>query len=240
MEVTSTEVQNNFGRYLKLSQFEDIIVTKNGKQIAVISGSDMNDSDHMKIAEHTSRYDTSNNKFSYDEFIKLSEASENKYELINGEVYLQASPSFIHQRIVMEIASTFHQWFKGKTCIPLTAPFDIILLKDNIKNVVQPDIVVICDLDEMNGNGKYTGIPTLVIEILSESTRNKDMLKKLDLYLSSGVQEYWIVNPFSNEVYVYFAQQCEIKDYKVYKGSETVKSIVFEQLHMQLEQVFFK
>ncbi len=238
MEITSTEAQNNFGRYLKLAQFEDVVVTKNGKSIAVIKAVICNESDNFKVAEKADKYYTHNSKLSYEEFLKLSEASQHHYEYIDGEVYLLASPSFMHQSIVMEISNTMYLYFKDRKCIPLTAPFDVNLLKDENKNVVQPDILVICDTERINDNGKYTGIPSLVVEILSESTRNKDMLKKLDLYLSGGVSEYWIVNPFSKEIYVYYAEDREIKDYKVYKGNEIVNSIMFDTLKLQLDQVF--
>lgn len=238
MDVTSTEAQNNFGRYLKLAQYEDVVITKNGKNIAIIKACTSNENPIIEIAEKAGKYYTHNNKLSFDEFLKLSEASDNKYEYIDGEVYLLASPSFKHQRISMEISSAMYVWSMGKPCKPITAPFDITLLKDDNKNVVQPDIMVICDTNHINDNGTYTGIPSLVVEILSETTRNKDMLKKLDLYLSGGVSEYWIVNPFSKEIYMYYAVDREIRDYKVYTDNEIVRSIVFEEFQLPLEQVF--
>ena len=55
-------------------------------------------------------------------------------------------------------------------------------------DVIQPDLIVICDLEEyLDDTGYYMGIPTLVVEILSESTRRKDILTKLNLYMSSGI-----------------------------------------------------
>ena len=73
--------------------------------------------------------------------------------------------------------------YKGKKCEPLTAPFDVTLLKDNNKNVVQPDILVICDTENIDEKGRYWGIPSLILEVLSETTRHKDMLKNL-IYIS--------------------------------------------------------
>jgi Uma2 family endonuclease len=56
--------------------------------------------------------------------------------------------------------------------------------------------MVICDLEEkLDERDYYMGTPALVVEILSESTRRKDLVKKLDLYMSTGIKEYWIVNP---------------------------------------------
>lgn len=238
MEITSTEAQNNFGRYLKLSRFEDIIVTKNGKRIAIIKTFEEHEKHPLTVAEKAVEYEWKHEKISYEDFLKLSEGSENRYEYIDGEVYLLASPSFDHQSIIMEISNVFYNWFKGKKCRPLTAPFDVTLSKDNDKNVVQPDIVVICDTENINEKGRYTGIPTLVVEILSESTQQRDLLKKLDLYFHGGIQEYWIVSPLRREVYTYFFKDEDIKEHRVYRGLETAESIVFEGLQVSLGQIW--
>ncbi|KKM11095.1 prevent-host-death protein [Clostridiales bacterium PH28_bin88] len=228
MEIPSTEVQNNFGRYMKLARFEEIIVTKNGKKAVVIKPYEEPGKDTSVVAE----------KISYEDFLKLSEGSENRYEYIDGEVYLLASPSYTHQRIIMEISNSMYQWFKGKKCRPLTAPFDVTLSKEDHQNVVQPDIIVICDTDKIDEKGRYGGIPTLVVEVISETTQHKDMLKKLELYSRSGVREYWIVNPFNKEIYLYFLKNQAIQDYKVYKGNETLQSVIFKGLDISLDQVF--
>ncbi|NSW92665.1 MAG: Uma2 family endonuclease [Firmicutes bacterium] len=111
-------------------------------------------------------------------------------------------------------------------------------LKGDNKNVVQPDILVICDTENIDEKGRYRGIPSLILEVLSETTKHKDMLKKLDLYVNSGINEYWIVNPFSKEIYLYYIQNKVIEDYKVYKNKEKAKSIMFEGLEIPLEQAF--
>lgn len=238
MEVSSTEVQNNFGMYLKLAQFEDIIVTKNGKKTVVIKSFVMLGNSVSTIAEKAESYAWQSEKISYEDFLKLTEVSENRYEYIDGEVYLLSSPSYDHQSIIMEIANVMYNYFKGKKCRPLTAPFDVTLTMDENMNVVQPDIVVICDTENINEKRRYIGIPTLVVEVLSESTQKNDMLKKLNLYLHAGIEEYWIVNPLRKEVYYYrFAEQ-DIKDYRVYKDVETIQSIVFDRMEIPLKNIF--
>ena len=59
--------------------------------------------------------------------------------------------------------------------------------EDNI-NVVQPDIVVICDTENIDDKRKYNGVPTLVVEVLSKSTRSKDMIIKLNLYMKTELE----------------------------------------------------
>ena len=238
MEISSTEAQNNFGRYLKLAKFEDIIVTKNGKKTVVIKAYEEPEKDFSSAAEKAEDYNWKDEKISYEDFLKLSEESENRYEYIDGEVYLLASPSFDHQNIIVEVINAMYNYFKGKKCRPLTAPFDVTLTADGEKNVVQPDIIVICDTENINEKGRYTGIPTLLVEVLSETTQKKDMLKKLNLYLYGGIKEYWIINPLRKEVYFYCFAEQDIKDYRVYKGAEVVQSITFDGLEIPLEQIF--
>lgn len=104
--------------------------------------------------------------------------------------------------------------------------------------MVQPDIIVICDTENINEKRRYTGIPTLVVEALSESTQQKDMLKKLNLYFYGGIKEYWIVSPMRKEVYIYCFENQDIKDYHIFKENETVESILFKGLKISLEQMF--
>lgn len=238
MEITSTEAQNNFGRYLKLAWFEDVVITKNGKRTVVIKRYEEPGSTQAIVAEKAESYAFENEKITYEDFLKLSEASENRYEFIDGEIYLLASPSYNHQRIIVEIINVMYNYFKGSKCRPLTSPFDVTLIHDDNKNIVQPDILVICDTENINEKGKYTGTPTLVLEVLSASTQKKDMLKKLNLYLHAGVKEYWIVNSARREVYVYCFAEQDIQEYLVFQGSQTAYSLTFEGLAVPLEQLF--
>lgn len=238
MKITSTEAQNNFGRYLKLAQFEDIIVTKNGKKAIVISRYQEDDESDSSIAEKAACYDWQNEQISYEDFLKLVEESESRYEYIEGEVYLVASPSYEHQRIIMELSHVMYNYFKGRECRPLTAPFDVTLTIDDHENVVQPDILVICDLENINELGKYTGIPALVVEVLSPSTQKKDMLKKLNLYLHAGIVEYWLVNPLSKDIYLYSFKEHDIREFRAYKENQTVCSLVFKGLEVNVSNIF--
>ncbi len=237
MRVSSTEVQNNFGKYLNIAMDEEVIVTRNGKDIVKMvlchGGSIVTEKAEEYLPGGGKR------KVTYEEFLELTENSELRYELIDGEVFLLASPTYNHQTAILEIIGHFYNWFKGKSCRPLTSPFDVTLVKanDNI-NVVQPDIIVICDTDKVDEKGKYKGIPTLAVEVFSESTRRNDMLKKLDLYMQTGVREYWMVDPVKKEIYVHTFEQQDIGDYRVYTQDSAVRSSVFEGLEIPLREIF--
>jgi prevent-host-death family protein len=236
MKVPSTEIQNNFGKYLKFAEAnEEIIVTRNGRDIARIVAC----SESEVIRERTAEYGNREEWVSYEDFMELSENSEQWLELIDGVIYSLASPTFKHQTAIREILVAFYNWFKGKPCTPLTSPLDITLAKaeDNIC-VVQPDIVVVCDPDNLNKKGKYQGTPTLAVEVLSPSTRSKDLIKKLALYKQCGVREYWVVDPINQYVHVFELQDNDIANDITYKGQDVVASFYFDGLRIPVADIF--
>jgi len=243
MKVNSTELQNNFGKYLMLAAKEDIIITRNGTEIAkltaISSGIKESNISPDAVMEKAEDYGYGDRKVTYQEFLELSKNTEEQYEYIDGEIYLMASPKTIHQLTLTELFGIFYNWFQGKTCTPMVAPYDITLKRnpDNI-NVVQPDLMVICDLEEkLDANDYYQGVPDLVVEILSAGTRRKDLIKKLDLYMSCGIREYWIINPLNREVTVYLFAEQNISDSITYRKSETVQSYIFPGLSVALDNI---
>jgi prevent-host-death family protein len=244
MIINATDLKNNLGKYLRLSAGEDIIITSNGRRIAMLSAFEDADKVTTNVEQHVMEsakiYEVTPQKISYEEFLTITENSDERYEFIDGVIYLLASPKTLHQKILSELHFIFYNWFQGKKCRPMLAPFDITLKRnaENI-NVVQPDLMVICDLDEnLNEKDYYMGVPALVAEIISESTRGKDFIKKLDLYMSTGVKEYWIINPLNKEVSVYLFEENNISKNATYKNNETAVSYNFAGLEVSLEMIF--
>lgn len=238
MVITTTDIQNNFGKYLKLAEYEDVIITKNGKKKARLSVF-KEEEDQWVFRELTPDYTVPHEKVSYEEFLKLTEESEHRYELIDGEVYFLAAPLYPHQKAVKEVFGEFISWFRDKKCEPLVAPFDITLHKSE-KNicVVQPDILVICDRDKIDENGRYKGVPSLVVEVLSDSTSLKDNTIKLELYATAGIQEYWLVNTKAREIYIYVFENKDLSHMRSFSGDDRAESQYFKGLGVDLKRVF--
>ncbi len=243
MKVTTSIIQNSFGKYLKLaSEGNNIYIEKNQKAIAVLKGIDVEE--HFYLREEAAAYEPVN-RYTYEEFLELTgeEESEKQYELIDGQIYLMSSPVFPHQVAVNEIFGQFYNWFKGKPCRPLTAPFDVKLYNEaksfsDDPNVVQPDILVICDPEAINTKGSYDGTPTLVVEVLSKSTKTKDIMIKSNLYMRSGVTEFWIVDTDNQQVIVYVFDKRKLIHNKAYSKPDSVVSTIFEGLTIVTEDVF--
>lgn len=233
MRVSTSIMQNSFGKYLKeVIEGNEVIVTKNERGVAKLIP--YQDPMIYMMKEGAAEYYI-RRRVSYQEFLEISENTEARFELIDGELYLLASPSHSHQVAIREIFVQFYHYFEDKPCSTLTAPFDV-RLKNNSPNfeedpnVVQPDILVLCDEENIDKKGKYHGVPTLVVEVLSPTTRGKDMVKKLSLYMLSGVKEYWVVDVEEGHIFVYTLSEGDIKSTQIYTLGNLIHSKVFDGL----------
>jgi len=181
--------------------------------------------------------------FTYADYRDWELAEGERYELIHGEAFAMAAPGELHQLILMELASQFHIFLKGKPCKVFPAPYDVRLFyaeHDNDDTVVQPDITVVCDEKKRSSEG-CRGAPDLVIEILSPSNSATEMERKFRLYRQAGVREYWIVNPENKGLTVF--QFGENPGFHVYASvkdgdDEIVPVVVLPDLRISLKQVF--
>jgi len=245
MITTATEMKNNFGQYLKQVTEENIevIITKNNQRVArlvpYITDIEKYMSLNDNVAENDYKYDK--RTVSYDEFMEIYENSSSRMEYINGKIYLLASPSLNHQVLVGDLHIKFNQFFKDRKCLPFVAPFDIHFHKIDIAvpDVMQPDIIVLCDIeDNLNEKNKYIGTPRLTLEILSGSTRSKDMVYKLNTFMMSGVSEYWIIDSKRKSVMIYVFKDHKIEDFTHFHSGEVATSTVFEGLKVDVEELF--
>ena len=261
MFVSATEIQNNFGKYLKLCRVDTIVITKNGKKRAVLQQYPGNWEDG-DVGEPSHIYGTNPEKeyagpagrpsayITYQQFQELSEVSEHRYERIDGIIYLQASPSFTHQKIVMAINDVFRAYFNThEHCDAFAAPLDIELIRQPIRlkrdvdaddiNIVQPDIVVLCDYqDYIDEKDRYRGTPTLVVEVLSPSTSGRDRIRKLSLYLESGIGEYWIVDPSGKKITVFAFRDFDLLSEQEFSSGSQASSYMFPGLETCVDRLF--
>lgn len=240
VEVTATELKKNLGKYLEDAMArKETVITKNGGRIARLVPYIEDFTGYLLAKEEVAQY--RNKTVSYEEFLSISEKSEARMEFINGEIIMQASPNSFHQEAVGNLHLVMKQFFRGKSCKVFLAPFDVTLYKKDIKtpDVVQPDVLVICDAKEkINEKGRYHGIPTLVVEVLSPSTRSCDMLDKLNTYMRSGCREYWVVDIERAQLLQYSFSDFEIEEYQIVKSGEQLISIAFPNLSFQVSQIF--
>jgi Uma2 family endonuclease len=188
-------------------------------------------SDAMKIPDFDE-----NGRYTYADYLEWE--GPERYQLINGEVFMMASPSVVHQALVMELSNQFYNWLRGKPCQVFAAPLDVRLFpeEDNSDDtVVQPDLLVVCDKGKLGR--AVNGPPDLAVEILSPSNSQKELLLKFQYYLEAGVREYWVIYPEEKKVQVHVYENGHYLS-TVYKETARISVTVLPGLEIALESLW--
>lgn len=182
--------------------------------------------------------------YTYADYLRWDD--NKRYELYNGIVYeMLPAPSRRHQEVSANLLFQFKRFLHGKPCKVYHAPFDVRLPKsereiaDNeIYTVVQPDIVVVCDLQKLDERG-CIGAPDLIVEILSPSNSKNDIDDKFTLYEEAGVREYWIVHPLEETLLIYHLNEHGKYVYQnIYSNMSQVTVGIFENIIIDLQDIF--
>lgn len=160
---------------------------------------------------------------------------EKRVEVFDGIVYDMASPSQVHQSILLELSTLLNSYVKSHKgdCKIFPAPFDV-KLSDHPLTIVQPDIMIVCDKNKLDGK-RCNGAPDFVIEIISPGNLADDYVRKLYYYKNYGVREYWIVDPRRKTVTVnYFEGNMLTIQYSF---DATIKVNIYDDLYINFSDI---
>ena len=134
-------------------------------------------------------------KYTYQDYLKLPEEPGYRFEVLEGVLVKDPSPSVMHQRVSRRLIRVLEDYFseidpEGEVFF---APLDVTFQEIT---VVQPDLLYISGKQgKLVEEARIDGPPTLVVEIISPSTNRKDRIQKRNIYRKYGVQHYWLVHP---------------------------------------------
>lgn len=131
-------------------------------------------------------------KYSFEEYLKIDEASEFRNEYYDGDIVAMAGSSKNHNIVSLNTSFALRSQIKlkGKRCSTFMS--DIRVQAFSEKNYYYPDVVVSCDETDAK-NPKWVSAPVLIVEVLSESTATKDMSTKLLSYFQIPSLQYYIL-----------------------------------------------
>lgn len=175
-------------------------------------------------------------KISYDEYLKIAENNNIKCEYLDGKIYFMTPPSIYHTLITDNLTEIIFEYLKNKKCKVYNEKMALYYYDEyNNERYVYPDLFILCDKENIK-NGKYFGKPKLVIEVLS-TNRKTDLKYKMKLYEKIGVEEYYIVNQYTNSVTIYELQKCNNKGI-VYAYNSILESKIYKNLKFELNKIF--
>lgn len=159
------------------------------------------------------------------------------YELIDGELFVSPSPNVRHQRISRDLEVLLLMYLRrtGKGEV-LYAPVGVRLGHDS---VLEPDILVVLHEHAAQvGEQVIDGPPDLVVEVLSPGTARRDLGIKREKYRTSGVPEYWIVDPVHASIEVLVLESRDYVRHGLFGRADMLRSKVLVDLEIPLSEVF--
>ena len=171
--------------------------------------------------------------FTYGDYLRWPD--DERWELIDGVAYaMSAAPSVKHQAVLGGLLSRIELALRGTPARPYVAPTDVKLSESD---VVQPDLLVVCDPAKITAS-HIAGAPDLIVEVLSPGTSAKDLRDKKALYQRAGVCEYLVVDPLEHYAIRFLLGADGYDKGTVFAADEVLRSATLEAIAIPLWEVF--
>lgn len=171
------------------------------------------------------------------DYLDIPEEDENRYELIDGDLYTAPAPTWEHQESTINLAAILrHFVLENGLGRVVASPIDVYLSDED---VFQPDIVFVSveRLDIIHSSGVHGG-PDLVIEMLSPSTEQRDRELKRERYEEFAVREYWQADPIAKTITVLRLRNSTFEQVGVFAGGMAVETSLLSGLRVDVSAVF--
>jgi Uma2 family endonuclease len=163
----------------------------------------------------------------------------NRYELIEGELFVSRAPEIPHQRVLHILQIELALYLRGNP-IGILVPGTGAVFSDY--DAVIPDLVFIRNerWNEVTSEQRVTGAPDIVVEIVSPGTENhrRDLQVKRKLYGKYGVQEYWIIDPKKSSVLIFRLINETLEKAAILTGSEELTSPILPGFRLNVGAIF--
>jgi Uma2 family endonuclease len=164
---------------------------------------------------------------------------DNRYEIIDGELFVSRAPGLNHQRISRNLIGIFLTYLDRHPIGEMLPTPGVIF--SEISAVI-PDVLYMSyeNRNRIAVADRIRGAPDLVIEILSPGSENtrRDRIAKRRLYGKYGVREYWIVDPETRRVELYALENDAMELLATYTESEVITSALLPGFACQVESIF--
>ena len=189
----------------------------------------------MKVREPAVAY---GNKFTVTEYLEMEEAATVKHEYYKGEIFAMSGAKVPHNRILKNTLIALGKKLAGKSCEPFGSDQRIHIEKNTL--FTYPDISIICGEVETLNNDEWNVLnPTVIIEVLSPSTKNYDRGEKFKLYRDiATLREYILIDSESVNVEAFYINKDGNWELKEYKNSNEILSLQSVQTSLALKEIY--
>ncbi len=167
-------------------------------------------------------------KMSIEEYLEMENAANEKHEYYKGEIFAMSGAKMPHNRITSNLLIALGLKLKGKSCQPYGSDARIHIESNTL--FTYPDISIICgEISTLNNDDYNVLNPTVIVEVLSKSTKNYDRGEKFKLYRDIvSLKEYILVDSESMHIEIFRLNKnghWELEEYKSLTDSVIIKAI---------------
>jgi Uma2 family endonuclease len=176
--------------------------------------------------------------FTIAEYLEMENAAVEKNEYYRGEIFAMSGAKINHNKIAGNTYAYLHQQLKGKKCQPFNSDMRVHIEKNTL--FTYPDISVFCDEVKTLNNDEYNALnPSIIVEVLSPSTKSYDRGDKFKLYRDiPTLKEYILVDSTSIGIEAYRINNSQHWELEEYKGLEEQLSIPSLQLAIAVHEIY--
>ena len=131
----------------------------------------------------------------------------NKYELVRGELFVTPGPTPGHEIVLSLLSDQLTPFVRAQQLGMVLHPRAVVRFEDS---EVEPDLMVRRRPAGKGSAWSEWPAPILVVEVLSDSTKQRDRVQKRQLYAEAGVAEYWIIDPETRSILVVVAGAADV------------------------------
>lgn len=142
-------------------------------------------------------------KFTIQEYLEIEETALEKHEYYKGEIFAMSGSKVPHNAIAGNLYANLHSKLRGKKCKPYNSDQRIHIEANSL--FTYPDISIVCgEIITLNNDNWNVLNPTVIIEVLSPSTKNYDRGEKFKLYRDiPTLKEYILVDSESIHIEIF-------------------------------------
>ncbi|HMR85534.1 MAG TPA: Uma2 family endonuclease [Niabella sp.] len=177
---------------------------------------------------HETAVDYGKRKYTIEEYLEMENEALEKHEYFRGEIFAMSGTRMPHNEISSNLMTSIGSRLKGKNCKPYGSDARIHIESNTL--FTYPDISIVCgEVLTLNNDHMNVLNPSVIIEILSLSTKNYDRGEKFRLYRDiPTLKEYILVD--SESVYIEAfrlneAQRWELEEYNLPEEQLYLKTI---------------
>ena len=188
-----------------------------------------------RCAVALSKHEAGHGHFTYEDLLHTPDNGK-RYEVLEGDLVVSPAPKTKHQRVVHRLHTYLTRWEEAGYGSVYPAPTDVVL---SARDVVEPDLLFVArDRLSIITEDNVQGAPDLVVEIISEGSRKRDVITKRGIYERYGVRFYWLVDPEEETVRVFELKDGAYGEPATLQAGQQLACALFPGITQEVGQLF--